>query len=480
LSAAAHKHAARVVRVLIASWLLLAARAQAAEVTRVVSTVDTESRVDFNLTLSWLHEVKSAFVKRESESGSPPTIDLIKDLQFNEHRDALDLRVDIGILWDVGFHVDLPVVLSDVSSLSFDQSSSNCVFPGMGPTPTCVNAQNSTILRDGILPLSPDGSTYGLDAQHNRPFSNPSSGVFRGPDRHGLENLGLGVTWAVFNQARDDTKPTWTLGFEARLDIFGDMRFDPANPGANTAVGPGYHQFLPSTTVSKRFKHFEPYFFAWYMLPIRTNGSIYQQYLGGNQGAVNPQQQAGVFAGFEAIVWENPRKDQGVTLEFRGRASEHFFGRSASELWQPLSGSSACKTDPTQCRPGLDEDLDGDGKPDPYPGVTETQAYASFGGDAGINIHVGRYVRFRALGGLTLDMPHFITFASAGVDRPDPTTGKTDGRVDSTATTTLPNGRTIPTEGNPVYRELIDIPGRRFKVEGTQIWSLFVQGSIMF
>jgi hypothetical protein len=455
---------------LMASWLLVAARAQAAEVTRVVSTVEENNRVDFNLTLSWLHEMKSAFVKRESESGSPPTIDLIKDLKFNQHRDALDLRVDIGILWDVGFHVDVPVVLSDVSSLSFDQSAgSGCVFPGMGPTPTCVNAQNSTILRDGILPLSPDGSTYGLDGQHNRPFSNPSSGVFRGPDRHGLENLGLGVTWAAFNQARDDTKPTWTLGLEARLDVFKDMRFDPSNPGANTAVGPGYHQFLASTTVSKRFRHFEPYFFAWYMLPVRTSGSIYQAYPGGNQGAVDPQQQAGAFAGFEAIVWENARKDQGVTLEFRGRATEHFFGRSASELWQPLSGSSACKTDPTQCRPGIDEDLNGDGKPDPYPGVTETQAYGSFGGDVGINVHVGK-IRFRALGSLTTDMPHFITFANAGVDRPDPATGVKDGRVDSND----------PREANPVYREAIDLPGRRFKVEGTEIWSLFVQGSIMF
>ena len=104
---------------------------------------------------------------------------------------------------------------------------------------------------------------WGLDAPHNRPFSDGSR-VFQGPTRRGFENLGLGITWAAFNQARDDTKPTWTLGFDAKLDVFKDMRFDPANPTGNTAVGPGYHQFIWSTFVSKRFRYFDPIFGAWY------------------------------------------------------------------------------------------------------------------------------------------------------------------------------------------------------------------------
>ena len=66
------------------------------------------------------------------------------------------------------------------------------------------------------------------------------------------------------------------------------MRFDPANPNGNTAVGLGYHQLIWSTWVSKRFHYFDPYFGASYMAPIRTNGSIYQD-LGGGQTQVNPQ-----------------------------------------------------------------------------------------------------------------------------------------------------------------------------------------------
>ena len=86
-----------------------------------------------------------------------------------------------------------------------------------------------------------------------------------------LTGIGVGLTWAPFNQRRDDTKPTWTLSFDAKLDVFKDRRFDPSNPGGNTAVGQGYHQFIWSTFVSKRFRWFEPYFGGSYMLPVRTN-----------------------------------------------------------------------------------------------------------------------------------------------------------------------------------------------------------------
>jgi hypothetical protein len=344
-----------------------------------------------------------------------------------------------------------------------DQSASGCIYPGdvTNQVATCVNEQNATILRDRILPGYQVPTSYGLDAQRGgASFAHPDPRVFRGPTRGGFEYLGFGVNWAVFNQARDDTKPTWMLGFESKLDVFQDMAFDPANPTANAAVGPGYHQFVFSTSVSKRFRHFEPYFGASYMLPIRTNGSLYQKYPGASWSSTNPQQMAGIVFGVEQIAWENPNANQSVTVELHGHAEQHFFGRSASELWEPLSGSSLCAKDlapssalpaPTDpnCRQGLDFVSGPDGKPvaSPYPGVTETQAYGSVGGDFGLNIHVGKHVRFRSLFGLSLEMPHFITYGTAGVAS---------------------------------YRDLIDQPGRRFKVEGTQIWSLLVEGSILF
>jgi hypothetical protein len=458
------------VRVSIAlAVLLCAGAARAAEVTRVVSALDEENRFDFNATASWLHEAKSAFIKRQSETG---TTDLIKDLKYSQSRDVLNLRLDFGILWDVGLHIEAPLVLQDNRSLDFDQSAgSGCTFAGQAGTPTCVDHNNSTLLRDGILP-GYGQNTYGLNSKGNvagQGFAYPSSRVFQGPTRSGFENFGIGISWAAFNQQRDDTRPTWILGFDAKLDLFSDMRFDPSNPGGNTAVGPGYHQFIWSTWVSKRFRYFDPYFGAWYNLPVRTNGSMYQSIPDGNQTAVNPMQRAGAIAGVEQIAWENPRANQRVTVEVRGRMEEHFAGKSASELWEPLSGSKnptgACAQTmaAADCRSGLDLDPL-TGAYSPYAGVTETEQYASFGGDAGLNVQVGKFVRFRGMFGLLVDMPHFLTNAGAGVDHDG------DGRVDSSKAS----------EANVTYRDAIDAPGRRFRVEGTQVWSLFFEGSIMF
>jgi hypothetical protein len=446
-------------RILVVTGVLvLGAGARAAEVTRVVSALDDDNAFDFNVTASWTHQVKSAFIKAESAEANGG---LLKDLQYGQTRDVLSLRMDFGILWDVGLHVEAPLVLADNRHLDFDQSEgSGCTYPGQVQMPSCVNAANSQILQRGILPVSSTNDSWGRNASGQQYTS--GSRVFQGPKRSGFESLNLGITWAPFNQRRDDTRPTWTLGFDAMLDVFSDMRYDAANPGGNTAVGPGYHQFWFTTAVSKRFRYFDPYFGAWYMLPVRTNGSLFTDPAGSNQMAVNPQQRGGVYAGVEQIAWENPRADQRVTVEILGRMEEHFYGKSASELWEALSGRSTCN-DATQntveCRQGIDNNLGATTGWGPYPGVTETQAYASFGGNVGLNVQVGKYTRFRGLFGLDIDEPHYITYAGAGKD----TNG--DGRVD---------------EPNKLYRESLDAPGRRFRVEGTKVWSLFLQGSMMF
>jgi hypothetical protein len=411
--------------------------ARAAEVTRVVTALDENDTFDFNLTAAWFHDAHTAAINREQQASG--ALQVVRDLKASQTTDLLDLRTDFGIFWDVGLHIDLPIVLAKSNKLSFD---------------TGVDAGNSTFVRDGI----------------NAAYDGSSSTVFQGPTRSGLQYLGVGVSWAVFNQRRDDTKPTWTLNFDADLDVFKDMRFDPANPNGNTAVGLGYHQLIWSTWISKRFRYFDPYFGASYMLPIRTNGSIYQN-LGGGQTSVNPQQVATVVIGVEQVAWESPSGDQRVTVEVRGHIQEHFAGRGMSELWEPLSGSSACNNaNAAACREGIDlqyptADTPGSSLNNAaYPGVSDIEAYGSFGGDVGFNVQVGKYIRFRALGGLTFDAPHFITNASAGVD------ANGDGRVDSTKAS----------EANPAYREALDLPGRRFRVEESRDWSLFVQGSLMF
>src|SRR6185436_11194917 len=102
--------------------------ARGAEVTRVVGAMDGDRGFDFQLTATWVHDSKTTFVKREQQTSQYGS-EVIKDLKFAQTRDILNLRADVGVLWDVGLHIDLPLVLSDVSSLDFDRSESACRYP---------------------------------------------------------------------------------------------------------------------------------------------------------------------------------------------------------------------------------------------------------------------------------------------------------------------------------------------------------------
>ena len=157
-------------------------------------------------------------------------------------RDVINFRADFGILWDVGLHVDLPLVIAEQNTLDFDQSESNCVFPGGGSRPTCVNAaelhhparRHLAVRRQqlGSQRAQPRGGRSAGD------YSGDATSVFRSPKRSGFGYVGVGITWAAFNQQRDDTKPTWTLNFDALLDVFKDKRFDPPTRWATPRWGP--------------------------------------------------------------------------------------------------------------------------------------------------------------------------------------------------------------------------------------------------
>ena len=181
--------------------LLVSPPAGGAEVTRVVSAMDDDNPFDFNLTACWLHESSTAFIKRESARRRGPN--LIKDLRFAQTTDILNLRADFGVLWDIGLHVNLPMVPADTTSLDFDRSEgANCIYPerAYGASPTCVDSANSTLLRDGILPGYGIDS-WGLDSRNNtsirgrpagdRPFD-PGTGRVSGPKRRGFRSWGSG------------------------------------------------------------------------------------------------------------------------------------------------------------------------------------------------------------------------------------------------------------------------------------------------
>ena len=240
--------------------------------------MDGDRGFDFQLTATWIHDVKTAFVKRElqtsqygyrGDQGPQVRADARHPRPARRRRRAVGRR-------PAHRHAAGPV--GRVQPRLRPQRI-QLHLPGAGPAPPASQLRRPDELDDPArrhpsparprqrqdhvvgpgCPAQPAVHARRRTRCRDRPA--PSS----------VPSARASSTWASaspgrpFNQRRDDTKPTWTLSFDALLDVFKARRFDPVNPGANTAVGQGYHQFVWSTFVSKRFRWFEPYFGAWYI-----------------------------------------------------------------------------------------------------------------------------------------------------------------------------------------------------------------------
>lgn len=408
-----------------------------AEVTRVVSGPQSSRVPDINVSVSWLHEQTNGAIKREVESAVG--LGVTNDLLYQQTRDVLQLRGDVGVWGPVSVDVLGSLVLGDQRSLNFDRRSTcNPTVPAADP---CVNAGTSTALRDGFF-AAHSTANYGLDAETGRAFSAPSDQVFNGPKRHGLEYLGFGVTWAVFQQELDDTKPAWLVRAETRLSLGQDMRFDPGKPTANTGVGLGYHQFILTTLFSRHFGRFEPYMYGWFMLPMLTGDSVFKQPSLQHDGFDGVQKRVGAQVGTEAVLWDDGHARR-LLVEVRAGGEMRLAGLAQSEIWEMLAGDSRCATNTALCRAGIDTDINGDGKPDPNSGVTRSPAYGVFSAQAGLSATFGPHARVRGLCGVAMQPARTLT----------------DGL-----------------SGNSLY----DSPGRRFRMEDVRTWQVLIDAATSF
>jgi len=406
--------------------LACAGTATAAEVTRVISARSIRKLdLDLHISLAWQHLSSTASVRREYVQ--PTGLVVINDARYHQSRDTLQMRADLALVRDLSVFLSGSLVVADDRTLDFDRRGHCAVV-------SCIE----TLLRDGFLPGDPTTS-WGIDAENGGRFQPPSSRLFRGPTRSGLEYLGLGLRWAAMNQARDRVKPTWVLGMEVRFAVTGDQRFDPGNPGANRSVGPGYHQLVLSSIFSQRFGAFEPYMGGWFMQPTLTSSSVYKN--GGADPYDSAQRRMGGDVGIEGTVWEDPARHARVAFEAAGHVEYRLEGLAQSELWEIFAGDPRCASDATRCRPGIDVDANGNAAP--QKGVVRSPAYGVFGGDAGVSAHFGRYARLRSLFGMRFAEGRFLT----------------DGG-----------------SGNAVY----DVPGRRFRIEEAYSWFVLVDATATF
>ncbi|HVJ94894.1 MAG TPA: hypothetical protein VM580_34165 [Labilithrix sp.] len=438
------------------------------ENTTVIDAFDKDDPFDANLLLTLRQSWKSANIRRESNLAQPGlstggfTAANENVAAYRQSRTVLDIGADIGIFRDLALSLRLPLILADTRELQDLDGSS----------------RNPERLQD------PTGAQL---------FSVP----FKSPTRSGVDWFSVALNYAIFNQTRDASKPTWVIGAEGRFAVGSRLHAcndgaqikcpDPANPNGpsrDPGISRGMNAIIAHSLFSRRIGYVEPYTGFRMQVELPQSNSDFGATSDLKGSLLNRPPLVGTFmAGMEVFPWENREAFQRVGLDFKVHGSYHSPGRDYSELFDALGSSSAASLrtpNPSAYRAGADgftSVADPNAPKVYFTGITDQHAFGSFGGSFGVTWQAGEYVKFTAGTGFTYVQSHLITTADpcnpafksdAGASGPCRTGAQTAG---GGSTTGIPN---------PNHRPVIDTPGRRFSVDDTFVVDLWLSGVVMF
>jgi len=466
---------------LLGLYFGLSASAQAAEITRVASSFDKDNKFDLHFGVGYDFNFKKAALLREWSDANNEGSQVVRDLLYQQMRHVVTPTLEIGLYKDLAVYVHVPIVALDTRTYSFDQGAGDCKYDDGMRDPnnpaTCTDQQsadranNSTTIRDGIVPQG------GFDATNtDQPYGNfggtDNQTLFKGANRRGVDQIHVGLKYAVLNQDRLSHMPKWVIGLEGRFAVGRPMTFSrdiqDENPKGNQSVGRGMHELGIWTALSRRYRYLDPFFNAWWYQAIPSGNTQFKNY-GGAQDKVNPQSQVGVTFGTEIVPFERKAKGQKVSVVLRGLAMLKFNGRGYSEGWELFADSPALvgsnKPGTSSCTSGDIREINDAAKQDPtnpnyipagsgcsrFNGITNIQDFATFGLNLGLNFQLNKYaVLMLGVNGST-DTRHWIS--SAGRGKADLNPGGDPKLVE-------PNTNEV----NPVRRDVIDNVGRRYAV----------------
>lgn len=451
--------------------------------TDVVDAFDDDDIFDVNISVGYERTWEFGTVQRQVPDASmDPSVG---DGRMSQHwndianyelgRNQLNFGLDVGIFRDLAVYARLPLILSDDRSLSR------------------VGNQDPS----GFLAADPGG-------EGNPPlFSVP----FRSPTRSGVDYMVAGLAWSITNQHRDRYVPTWMVMLEGQFNLGDPMRacgtsattMGPngaapgtvpdgtmqcgnafSNPTGNLSpgVGRGYNSLRFETRSSYRYESIEPY--AGLAFQIGWPGYSGSQFLpeGNLQGYINqiPPIQGRFTVGTAIIPWEDREHYQRFTIDLRFVGDYVSEGHDYSPLFDALGSSS----NPYLTNPNLEGQpfLSGDPATEStsglalvnFYGLTDTQSHGRFGGTLTLEMRAARYVRFSLATGFLYSMPYVITQADACNPNVSQT-AVTDERLIGTC-----RGGII----NPAHRPAIDLPGQRFRMQGTTTVDLNIYVTAQF
>jgi hypothetical protein len=446
---------------------------ETAEVTTVADAFDKNDPFDLNLVLGFTQSWKNAKIRRETNLYQPglatggfvPSSENIAS--YSSTMSTLLVGADVGIYHDLALILRVPVILSWSQGLS-DLNGSAAVAP--------------QVLAD------PAGGQL---------FSTP----FTSPTRSGVDYVSAGIDWAISNQQRDETKPTWVIGIEGRLAVGSPLHAcntnapqgtpqcpDPSNwtdPAANRdpGISRGFSSVIGKTVWSRRFGYVEPYSGFWVQADFPTTNNDFGNWNPENNLERTPPLLGSFALGLEVIPYEHRERFQRLSADFRFKGTYHSPGRDYSELFDALGSSQAASlrapnpaqwaVNPNAGLPGQPQSIPAPGTQQIYfTGVTEQQAYGSFGVSASATFQVGEYVKFTAGTAFSYSQPHLVTAA------------------DTCNPSIIDNGKAGPCRNvlngqiqgvpNPDHHDIVDLPGHRFSVDDTTVVDLYFMGVVMF
>jgi hypothetical protein len=440
---------------------------ETAEITSVVDAFDKDDPFDLNLILGFQQTWKHANIRRETSLNQPGLSDgnFVASTEnvasYSQQISTLDVGADIGLYRDLALILRLPIILENAQKLSDLDGSS----------------QNPQRLEDST---------------GQQIFTVP----FQSPTRSGVDWFSVGIDWAIFNQERDGTKPTWIVGLEGRFGVGTPMHACNMNaavecptPGKPTVsrdpgVGRGMDTLGAHTVFSRRFGYVEPYWGLWFLADFPQSNSDFGATDNLQGDVVNHPPLVGTFSmGTEVIPWERREQFQRLVFDFRASGVYHSEGRDYTELFDAL-GSTQAQTLTTPnpgayhtATSGPNQGMsvqDPGSQPVYFTGITDQLAYVSVSGRLGVTWQAGEYIKFVAGVDLTYNESHVITADQAcnpNFTNDPGAAGPCRAASGSNKVTGIPN---------PNYRPTLDVPGNRFLSDDGTIVDLWFNGVVMF
>ncbi len=430
--------------------LLLGPGAEAAEITRVLSAADTGNPFDLDFSVRWERTLRRAKITREGPDSSGMIADFT-EMRYEQITNQIIPRIAVGLYHDLELHAELPYWLSDshawryayVNGVSTEASSSLPARDADHPNGNTIDANGAPCavpcpIFQPLLGPAPTGQ--------------PMRTVYHGG---ALGDLMVGIAWGVLSEKRDATKPWWVVGIDVTMPTAGV--YDPSlsrsyidSSGPKAPVGRGIWSWDFYTALSKQQGPLDAYFRAHWRLNT-TSSKTYSncihaadmaaatpaQMLGvapancataGDAAGAKPPAVLGAILGAELVPYED--KGEGQRAAFDIRLSIDRYGESR---W-------------------YNELTDATGK------LLETGSYLDIGALLGFNLRASRYFKIFANASYHHESTHLLTGEAAGTSLTSP----------------------VAAELNPNFDFRYDVPGRRFRVAETGVFTVAAGAEVSF